>query len=52
MWLEMSDAQYCSKSSKINRMLGLLRDEVEDEDVNIEHCLGGLYKLYPKLCFF
>jgi len=49
MWPGMSDTLYCSQSSKMNTMLELLRNEEEDEDGNIQHCLGGLYKLYPKL---
>jgi hypothetical protein len=36
----------------MNRILDFLRDDEEDEDENIQHCLGGLYKLYLKLYFY
>ncbi|CAI6374960.1 unnamed protein product [Macrosiphum euphorbiae] len=49
MWPGMFGTRYCSQSSKMNTMLDLLRNEEEDEDGNIQHCLGGLNKLYPKL---
>jgi len=51
MWPGMFGTRYCSQSSKMNTMVDILRNE-EDEDGNIQYCLGGLYKLYPKQNLF